>query len=205
MVCCIRLAGALLLLLVLTACAHEVVWQGEEPEAIPAAEVPAGLTMAVLPGSFDRARVTAEGVTERFARALREARLFQGVMYPVPPGVSPRWEIELVARDTVHEPDSNFWKAALASALPPLALVLTLENDYTLELEALVLYERELVASYRGTAPIRHRYQQYANRQAADLQGIELAVTRATEIILAAIARDVERLMQEDRHRAASG
>jgi hypothetical protein len=200
-----RLAVWPLLLAAIAACAHEVVWQGDEPDAIPVAAEPAALTMAVGPGSFEKARLTAAGVTERFARTLRDAGLFQGVMYPVPPGVSPTWEIELTGRDSIHEPDSNFWKAALAAALPPLALVLTLENDYTLELEALVLYERELVVSYRGTAPIRHRYQRYADRRMVDLEGVELAVARATEMILAALARDLERLLEEDRRRASAG
>ncbi len=121
-------------------------------------------------------------------------------MYPVPEGVTPTWEIELSGTDTVAEPDSNFWKAALAAALPPAALFVTLENDYTLRLEALVLKNRVLVESYAAEEPIRNRRQFYANETRAAAEGMEVAVEGASQRVLAALARDLARLLEADRY-----
>jgi hypothetical protein len=155
------------------------------------------LTIAVVLGSFDASRLQGPGVVERFARALREADIFEGVMFPVPADAAPTWELQLAASDAALEPDSNFWKGALASALFPFAFALHLENDYTLELEALLLRRREVLASYTGTAHIRHRYQLYANRLDMTAEGFELAVAGASREILAALARDAGRMRRE--------
>ncbi len=183
----------ILMLLVSTwhvACAHEVVRLSGEPPAAPPLAAPIPLTVAMREGSFARSRVNGDGVTELFARELREARIFQGVMHPVPPGADPRWEIELAGSDSVMEPGSNFWKGAIATMLPPLAFFISFQNDYTLELEALLLDDREIVASYFGKASIRHRYQSYASRVEMELEALEVVVAEATRRILASIARD---------------
>jgi hypothetical protein len=115
----------------------------------------------------------------------------------VPEGAEPTWELQLAGADSAFEPDSNFWKSALASALFPLAFAVHLENDYTLELEALLVQRREVRVTYTGSARIRHRYQPYADRVAMNAEGFELAVEGATRAILAAFARDAQRLRQE--------
>jgi hypothetical protein len=153
-------------------------------------QAPIGLTVAVVPGSFERSRINPDAIVELFARELQEARLFQGVMFPVPPGADPTWEIELAGSDRAVEPDSNRWKSALVSAIVPLAFFIRLQNDYTLELQALLLRKRELMQTYTATASIRHRYQAYANRTQMDLEGVEVVVGSATRSILDAIAAD---------------
>jgi len=178
----------------LMACGHEVVRLTELPPLAPITPIP--LTVAVAVGSFERSRVNADGVTALFAKELREAGLFQGVMYPVPAGARPRWEIELAGSDSAIEPNSNRWKSMLTTVLPPLGFFLTFENDYSLQLEALLLDEREIVESYVGEATIRHRYQDRANRVEMDLEGVEVAVHAATRGILASLADDATRLGQ---------
>ena len=180
-------------------CAHEVI---PIPEILPRVTPPAtrlALTIAVGEGSFERSRLNGEGVVLLFAEELRESGIFAGVMYPVPPGATPRWEIELLASDSGVEPDSNFWKSALASALPPLAFFIWLQNDYTLELEALLLDRRELVRSYIGSASIRYRYQRYANRAEVEAEGLEVLVRSATRVILHALARHAPGLERLNR------
>jgi hypothetical protein len=155
---------------------------------------PLGLTVSLYPGSFERTRLQEKGVLGRFARELREAEVFQAVLYPVPSGVITRWELEILATDGGDEPDSNRWKGAIAAALPPLAPFVTLENDYTLRLEALLLKDRVLVGSYVGEAHIRHRYGPYANRREADQAGVEAAVRTATRGVLQAVHADHDRI-----------
>ena len=181
-------------------CAHEVVLLEPSTPVSQATEAPQppayplGLTVSVLPGAFDRCRLQPRGVLERFAAALREARLFQGILFPVPANVQTTWEIEIVAADSAYEPDSHLWKAFLATAILPAAFFVKLQNDYTLELEALLLENRVVVGSYRGEARIRHRYGQYANRSTIDAEGVEIAVRAATEGVLARMRADLERI-----------
>ena len=182
------------LLVVFSGCAHEVVHLDENQLPIEPLPVPIGLTVAVVAGSFDRSRINPAGVSEVFARELEEARLFQGVMFPVPPGADPTWELELAGSDRAFEPGSNRWKSFLVTLLPPLGFVIWLENDYTLELQALLLKNRELIRSYTATASIRHRYQYSANRMKMEVAGVETVVGGATRSILDAIARDAVRL-----------
>jgi hypothetical protein len=188
--------GALLLL---AGCAREVLLVSPDAGSLDPPSIPVPLTVSILPGSFEKSRLRPEGVLERFADALRDARLFEGVLYPVPSGVTTRWEIELLAGDEAFEPDSNFWKSALAAALFPTAVFVKLENDYALRLEALLLQDRVVVGSYLGEARIRHRYGPYANRQAADAEGVEVAVSTATRLALGALAADLDRIEQANR------
>ena len=192
--------GALAALLALgTACAHQTLRIGPEPPAIVAPATPAPFTLGIGVASFDRTRLEGDAVAERFVRALRNARLVQAVMYPVPAGADPVWELELTGRDEATEPDSNFWKSALAAGLVPLAPFMTLENDYTLRLEALVLRRRQLVGSYAGEARIQHRYGPYANKAKMGADGFELAVREATRALLADLSAHLPDLLEADR------
>ena len=153
-------------------------------------EVPISLTVAVQEGPFESPGLNPRGVMERFASELRAARLFQGVMFPVPPGADPTWEFELVGKSSGEEPNSNFWKAAVAAAIFPLAFFISLQSDYALELEALFLHDRELLRSYSAQARIQHRYQINADRSAMNVEGFEVLVRAATRELLAQVARD---------------
>lgn len=185
---------ALLVAAPLAACSHDVLWVGESPPVLPKSESRVPLTVGVAFGSFEDTRVQGDAVVERFAAALREAELFQAVMFPIPPGVYPGWELRLAGSDGAFEPNSNFWKAAVAAALIPLASVIYLENDYTLELEALLVHGREVVATYPASAHVRLRYQLWANKLEVDRDALELAVSGATRQILSELSRDAERL-----------
>jgi hypothetical protein len=191
----LALAGTL----VCAGCAHEVVWLGEPAPEFESPLVRSPLTVGVVAGEFSNSRLDPRGVLDRFAADLRQAALFEGIMYPVPPGVEPTWEIRLTASDTAVEPNANLWWSALASALPPAALFVTLRSDYTLELEALVVRERTLVTSYRAQAAIQNRWQPYANTAEAGANGVQIAVSGATREILAALSRDLPRLAEADQ------
>jgi hypothetical protein len=184
-----------------SACAHEVIVLEpavSAPEATPAqrpSDSPLPFTVSVLSGSFDRCRRLRERVVlERFAVALREARLFQGVLFPVPADIRPPWEIKILAADSVSEPNSNLWKAFFATLIPPTAFFLKLENDYALELEALLLENRVLVGTYRGEARIRHRYGRYANRTTVNAEGADVVLRTASEAALSHMRADLERI-----------
>ncbi len=192
------LAATLVGGLALVGCAHEVVWLGQPAPEVEAPLVRSPLTVGVVAGEFGASRLEPRGVLDRFASDLRAAALFEGIMYPVPPGVEPTWEIRLTASDRAEEPATNFWWSALASAVPPAALFVTLRSDYTLELEALVVRERALVSTYRAQAAIQNRWQPYANTARAGANGVEVAVGGATREILAALSRDLPRLAEAD-------
>jgi len=197
--------GKLALLVLLAGCAHEVIELGAPEPPLVAPAVPLPLTVAVRDGSFERSHLNPSGIMLHFARELREARVFQGVMYPVPPDITPRWEIELAASDGGYEPNSNFYKSALANFLFPLAFFIWLQNDYTLELEALLLRDRELITSYRSEVTIRHRYQLRADRVQMQAEGLEKLAGRATRQILAAMAADTGRIEEANESWQESG
>ncbi len=181
----------------LLACSHEIVRLKAAPSAPAPPESPLPMTVAIALGSFERALlVNGVALTTLYARQLRNSGLFEGVMFPVPLGAEPRWEIELSGWDAAREPNSNFWKGLFATLLPPLALFFTFQNDYTLQIEALLLDDREIVASYLGEASIRHRYKNYANRVDMNIEALEVTVRDATSHIVGALVRDVRRLEQ---------
>ncbi len=181
----------------LLACSHEIVRLQDAPPTPAPPESPLPMTVAISLGSFERALlVNGVALTTLYARQLRKSGLFEGVMFPVPLGAEPRWEIELSGWDSASEPNSNFWKGLFATLLPPLALFITFQNDYTLQLEALLLDDREIVASYLGEASIRHRYKNYANRVDMNIEAVEVTVQDATSRIVEALVRDVRRLEQ---------
>lgn len=171
-------------------CAHEVIWIGDEPAAVAARDAPLPMTVAVGVRSFEAERLAQRGVVERFARELRETGLFQGVMYPVPSDARPMWEIELLARDAGAEPDSNFWKAGLAAFLFPLAFAIYLEDEYTLDVEALLVRNREIVRTYAVEGRIRNRYQPYANKGELRIEGAETILRNTIRALIDAMARD---------------
>ncbi len=178
----------------LLACSHEVVRLQDAPSIPAPPESPLPMTVAVSLGSFERALlVNGVALTTLYARQLRESGLFEGVMFPVPVGAEPRWELELSGWDSASEPNSNFWKGLLAT-LPPLALFIRFQNDYTLQLEALLLDDREIIASYMGEASIRHRYKKYANRVDMNIEALEVTVRDAAGRIVEALVRDLPRL-----------
>lgn len=186
-------------LLTLSGCAHEVLLVGGSSPDAEKLDPPLPITLAVQLGPFEETRLRGASVVERFARALRDARLTQAVLFPVPAGVRPSFELVIDGSDSGEEPKSNFWNAAIAAALPPLAIFIHLQNDYTLELEALLVRRGELIGTYRGRATIRHRYQVYAPRAEVEAEGVETVVGSATRQILAALALDAERLRRELR------
>jgi hypothetical protein len=183
-------------------CAYEVTWLGEEPKPFTAPRPPLGWTIAVSVQSFDAKYVLEPGVTQRFVKELRGAQLFQSVLYPIPAGLDPVWEMRLLVRETFVDPASNFWKAVLNGIIFPLRFVLYSNEEYTLDIEALVTRRDELIGTYTAHAPIRYRYQAYAPEQEREAQGVELILNRATQQIFRAIAIDAARLDAEDRARA---
>jgi hypothetical protein len=179
-------------------CAHEVIELDPPSAPLPALESRLPFTVTVRTGSFDASRLSPDGVALHFADRLRASGLVDGVIHPAPHDLSPLWAIELTARDGGSEPDANFWKSALAHALPPALPFVYLENDYALELSALLIRRRELVATYRARTSVRHRYQLYADRSAMEREALASLARRAAQQILAQIAADAERLRAED-------
>jgi hypothetical protein len=197
----IRAARVALILLALApaGCAYEVVWRGLPVPSVDALAAPSPLTVAVRPGSFERAKIAGHAVGERFAAELRNAGLFRAVVYPVKDGSDPLWEIQLHGADSFLDPDSNLWKSFLAHFLPPLAFWITLENDYTLELEALVVLDGRLLRTYRAVAPVKERYQAYAPWSRVEAAGREVAVQQASRLILRQLRDDLPLLDEADR------
>jgi hypothetical protein len=188
--------------LLASACAHEVVWLGDEPPAQPGLKQPLPFTVAVGVQAFPLKRIREDAFLEDFVGRLKSSRVFQGVIFPVEPGFETIWELKLVARESAFEPNSNIWKSALATAFLPAAFALYLESEYTLDLEALLTRRKVVVASYPVQGKVRYRYQRNANLQVVDLEGIQTIVDRTSRQLLAKIADDAERLLREDLDRA---
>lgn len=186
--------AALLVLSTALGCAYQVIPVGDPAPEFSAPSPPIPLTLAVVEGGFDNSSLDGEAITEHFASELRDTRLFQGVMHPVPGDARPLWQLEISANDAGHEPNANFWKSFLSNVLPPLLFVVHLENDYTLNLEALLLRERKLVETYRASVTIRHRYQAYAPKAQMQAEALDLLARTATRQVLSEVAADAERL-----------
>jgi hypothetical protein len=197
-----RLALCLALVLA-SGCAHEVIDLGTPPPPLPGGGARLELTVTVVPGSFEASRLSPEGLTQHFADQLRTAGLFAGVIQPAPAGLEPLWEIQLSARDGGSEPDANFWKSLVGNALPPLLFFVHLENDYQLDLTALLLRQREIVGTYTAHAAIRHRYQAYADHVAMENEALASLARRTAQQIVVEIASDRERLRAEDQRLAS--
>jgi hypothetical protein len=190
-------SALVLALLCASACAHEVQFLGSEPPET-AIRQPLPLVIGVSTQSFEATRINEAGFLEEFTGRLRESRVFEGVIYPLEPGTKTVWELRLLAKDSASEPNSNIWKSALASALFPFAFVIYLQSDYELDLEALLVRNREVVGTYPVKSQIRYRYQSYANTQQMDVEGVQLIVDRSSRELLAKIAADADRIRAED-------
>ncbi len=169
-----------------------------------APEQPIPLTIAVELRAFEAKGLDGRALTTRFAEQLRRSELFQAVMYPIPPGERPLWELELLVKDTRHDPDSNFWKGALVGALFPFAAVVHMEEDYTLEMEALLTRRAEIVRSYAAQGTIHERYQYYSDERERRLLALETVVDGVIRQLLALIAADAANISALDRARSGT-
>jgi hypothetical protein len=191
-----------LIVLACSGCAYEVAWLGDEPKPFAAPSPPLGWTVAVGVQSFEAKYVLEPGVTQRFVKELRAARLFESVLYPIPPDLDPTWEMRLLVRETFVDPPSNFWKAVLNGIFFPLRFVLYSDEEYTLDIEAILTRRDEVIGTYAARGPIRYRYQVYAPEVEREAQGVDLILSRTTADIFRQIAADAARLASEDRARA---
>ena len=177
-------------------------WLGEEPRPFAAPSPPLGWTIAVGVQSFEAKYVLEPGVTERFVKELRAARLFESVLYPIPPGLDPTWEMRLLVRETFADPSSNFWKAVLNGIFFPARFVVYSDEEYTLDVEVILTRRDAVVGTYAAHGPVRYRYQAYSDELKREAEGVDLILTRTTQEIFRQIAADAERLNAEDRARA---
>ncbi|MCP4005361.1 MAG: hypothetical protein GY725_14305 [bacterium] len=191
-------AGLLCTLAVFCSCAYQVLPMGESPPALSPPDPPLRLTVAVREGSFDQSNLNGDAIVAHFADELRQSRVFEGVMHPMPADIDPMWQLELSASDGGVEPDSNFWKGFFTQAVPPVAIFVYFQNDYTLELQALLLKNRKLVETYRARSTIRHRYQIYANKKRMQTEALDTLARTATRQVLAELKRDADRLRREN-------
>jgi len=196
-----HLARVALLACLLSACAHDVIPLDTDPvpTLVPPSR-PLGITPGLELASFEVKRLAEEPFAERFTRALKDSQLFVGVIYPIPDDYDPLWKVRLQVRDELYDPNSNFWKSALANAFLPFRFVLYQQEDYTLVLEASITRKDDVIGTYSAKASVRHRFQTYDLNK--ELQAAELLINRASAEVLAAIANDLKRIDQEDRARA---
>lgn len=202
-----RLASlaVLALLAVLPGCAGQVVWLGDPTPPLGAAPAePLGFTVAVGVRSFEATRIAEQGVLDRFAASVKASDLFLSVMYPIPEGVDPEWELQLIVRDGATEPDSNLWRSALVSFFFPSAWFIDLSSEYTLDMQALLVRNQVVVGTYTTKGHIRYVYQAYANKPQLEQTGVETIVSRNTENLLAALTADASRIAAEDRRLAGT-
>jgi len=123
--------------------------------------------VTVREGSFVRSHLTPRGVVENFAEVLGTAKVFRSVLSTAPTGKG--WEIELAGSD-YGEPDA-----------------------YTLELEALLLRDRTILATYSTKQSMR---QPPGSRKALTIGPEQLGqlTERAMQDIVRQIATDSERI-----------
>lgn len=174
-------------------------WLGEDPKPFAPPNPPLGWTMAVSVQSFDAKYVLEPGVTQRFVKELRGARLFQSVLYPIPPDLDPVWEMRLLVRETFVDPTSNFWKAVLNGLILPARFFVYAQEEYTLDIEALLTRRDVVVGTYSAKGPIQYRYQSYSDELKREAEGVDLILARTTQEIFRQIAADASRLDAEDR------
>jgi hypothetical protein len=188
-----------------TGCAGRVDWLGAPPPplAVPPAQ-PLSFTVAVVSRAYEATRIDEKGVLDRFAAALRGSDLFLNVMYPIPPGVDPEWELQLITRDSASEPNSNIWRSALVSFFFPTAWLIDLESEYTLDFEVLLVRNQTVVGTYRSKGHIKYVYQAYANKPQLEKTGVETIVARTTGDVIAALTADASRIEAEDRRLAGT-
>ncbi len=185
-----------------TSCAYEVAWLGDEPKPFAAPIPPLGWTVGVGVQSFEAKYALEPGVTERFVKELRGARLFESVLYPIPAGFDPVWELRLLVRETFVDPSSNFWKAVLNGIFFPARFFVYSDEEYALDVEAILTRRDQVVGTYAARGPIRYRYQAYSDELKREAEGVDLILARTTQEIFRQIAADASRLDAEDRARA---
>jgi hypothetical protein len=190
--------------LALLACSHQVQWTGEPRPEVVAPVNPIPMTVAVELRAFEASGVDARALATRIAESLREAHLFQAVMYPIPPGERPLWELQLLVKDARQDPNANFWKGALVAAVFPLAAVVHLEEGYTLEVQALLTRRAEILGSYAARGEVRERYQYYSDERSRRSSALQTVVDGVTRQLLAKIAADSDRISTIDRARAGT-
>ena len=137
----------------------------------PPAE-PLAVAVTVREGSFDRSHLSPKGVLVAFVEELDSAHVFTGVRQ-WSPEASPVWELELAASD-YGEPDA-----------------------YALELQAVLLRNRLLVATYFTKQAIRQAAGQGTQLNIAPEQLAELG-QRAIQDLVRQLAADTERLRTEE-------
>ena len=139
--------------------------QAEPPIEIVSPASPLPVAAVVRAGSFARSHASPAGVSGRFARVLRDARVFSAVGDA--PGAAPSWELQVGAAD-YGEP-----------------------NAYTFELNVLVLRGKDFVSSYASKQSKRTTGK--AQLTLGPEQLGELA-ERAIRDVVRQIAADTERL-----------
>jgi hypothetical protein len=192
---------ALLFLIPLAGCASQVQLLSGETSAVAAPAAPLPMTVAIGVRAFEATGIKERGLSDRFASALRDAKLFQAVMYPIPAGANPRWELQLLVRDSATEPNSNFWKSAVASAFLPAAFVIWLESEYMLSMEVLFLQRSEILASYTAESQVRYRWQLNANKLELAAEGAESVIQHTVRQILAQLVASAPQLTRSSRAR----
>ncbi len=143
-----------------------------EPPIEPPAQ-PLGVTVSVREGSFDRSHLSPRGVLLAFEEELESARVFAAVLQ-WSPDASPVWELELAASD-YGEPDA-----------------------YALELQAVLLRNRLLVATYFTKQAIRQATGQGTQLNIGPEQLAALG-QRAIHELVRQLAADTDRLREEER------
>ena len=110
--------------------------------------------------------------------------------------------MRLVVHETFVDPSSNFWKAVLNGIFPPARFFVYAQEEYTLDIEALLTRRKEVIGTYSAKGPVRYRYQSYAPEDKREAEGVDLILARTTGDIFRQIAADAARLDAEDRARA---
>src|SRR5262245_51532841 len=118
-----RICAALLALALLlpSACAYEIIPLDDTPPGLLPPSDPLPFTVTIGVQSFEITRIKEAGFLQAFTDRLKEAHIFEGVIYPIPKDFETLWEVRLLAREKASEPNSNIWKSALATAVLPLA------------------------------------------------------------------------------------
>ena len=133
---------------------------------------PLAVTVSVREGSFDRSHLSPRGVLLAFAEELQAARVFSDVRQ-WSPDASPIWELELAASDYGEE------------------------DAYALELQAVLLRNRLLVATYFTKQAISQAAGQGTQLNIGPERLAELG-QRAIQDLVRQLAADTERLRQEE-------
>ncbi len=134
---------------------------------------PLDVRVAIREGSFARSHLSPRGVLGAFADEMGSARVFAEVLNPAPPGSAGGWELELAASDYGEE------------------------DAYSLELQAVLLRARELVATYFTKQSRRQRAGTGQELLVGPGQLAELG-QQAIRDLVRQLAADAERLRRDE-------